>query len=623
MQQQWQPIQLLQGGGAAVAGNPAAAGGGTAVTLTPVKGKFQGSCTVSVANTAGQVIVPNTVQAINANGTTTITLPTGATGPFLISISGAAGNTCQYFNDNQANPQFLTLLPSQSLNALIASTEVTSASGVALTAITEMAYQAAFAVNGRKLTGLTDTSPAIAQGRAAAVSLGGLTTGASAVASIFTPPATIPAPGVAATDSMGQALVNIANLNGTNPMNAVNLMSLHAASAVGVPPSAAAIAALPTSPVGQGAAFLAQLATNGATAALNATNAAATVAFLADVTTTGLRQIQFGAVNPMFNINIPATASLIKATLANTIYTATSIWNNLLTGVWTPASSGNWVLGNKGWIDSATAPRSFAMNPDGTAKLTTEGYGTQDQAVFKKDLTGYTFASAVTNQGGWAGVGANGQVVLDASGVPTAANVMPAGAFTAGAIGYNLVPAGFAATYALNNASGFGAISAVIPASSVAFMTQDSYQVSTVVNNWNTPAVNTAGASLTTLPATNSAFCLQNNSAYYQPGVAAGTYDVFYTGGGTTCWPPAAGTLPGQTFTATTVVVNGVSIMELTAPATAFTPSWTNILAVINGKVYQGSKLAKGSPVNFMGSRIMANQAAATQLSTALNLPMF
>lgn len=579
-------------------------------------------------NTAGQVIVPNTVQTITANGTTTVTLPTGATGPFLISISGAAGNTCQYFNDNPANPQLLTLLPSQSLNALIASTEVTSASGVALTAITEMAYQAAFAKNGQKLTGLTDTSPAIAQGRAAAVSLCGLTTGASAVASIFTPPATIPASGIAATDSMGQALVNIANLNGNNPMNAVSLMSLYAASAVGMPPSASAVAALPTNPVGQGVAFKAQLAANAATAALNATNALATLAFLNDITTTGLRDIWFGIVAPantMFGssaINIPASGTLIKATLANAVYTVTRTWNDMVAGVWTPANSGSWVLGNTGWIDANTSAISFVMNPDGTAKITQEGFGTRDEAVFKQDLTGITFASAVASQGGWASVDANGQVVLDASGVPTAANVMPAGAFTAGAIAYDTVPAGMAAMYAYTMASGIGAISAVMPTSSVAVTTQDVYRVDTINYGNNNLAVNAAGAPLTALPALNSAFCLQNNQAYYQPGVTAGTYDVFYTGGGTTCWPPTAGTPPGQTFTATTVVVNGVSIMELTAPATAFSPSFIDILAVVNGSVYQGQKRPKGSPLNFWGIR-PANQAAATQLSNAVKLPLF
>ncbi len=662
------------GGGSAAVGGGTTGATGTTVTVTPVKGKFQGSCVVSISNAAGTILFTGT-QAINANGTTTATLPTGSTGPFLVSIQGDAAGTCQYFNDDAANPRMIPMGAAESLNALVSINELMAASGVAITSLTEMAFQATSAVNGGHLRNLTENSPEIAQGIAAAVSLAGLT-GASAVASIFTPPRTIPASGVAANDDMGRTLEKIASMNPSKPLEAVRWMSLHAEAAAtsGVQSTALTLQANAMNasfvPAAGVLNYASQVAINTSTAAFNAQNAATTAAFLKDITTTGLRQIQFGSLNPSQNINIPASGSLVKATLANAVYTVTQTWNDLINRIWQPANSGNWVLGNQGWIDSATSPLSFAMNPDGTAKVTHEGYGRHDVAVFKQDLTGMPFASAVSNMqtspiamlGMSGGVDANGQQVLNASGIPTGANIVPTGAFTTGAIAYNTVPAGYAAMYAYSIASGVWAISSVMPtsfvatassvmptssvptassvmpassvatassvmpASSVATAPQDIYEISgTRTGEWNTPVVGATGAALTALPALNTAFCTQNNQFYYQPqsGVAAGTYAVFYSGGGTTCWPAAAGTLPNQTFTARTVVVNGVTIMELTAPATQFTAGWTEILAVLNGKVYQGWKTTKGTPAFFGVGSAMANQAAATQLSNAVNLPMF
>ena len=613
------------GGGGGVAATTA----GTSVTLTPVKGKFEGNCAIVVSNTTGTTLYTGTPAINPISGTTTISLPAGATGPYLISVAGDTAGTCKYFNDDPANPRLITMLPTESLNALVFSNQI--ASGVAITSLTEMAYQAASAIRGGRLVGLNDQSPEIAQGIAAAVNLAGLT-GVSAVLSIFTPPKTIPASGVLANDDMGRTLENIAHRDTKSPLNAVRFMALQAAEAA-APASAAqfqaARNALPMmTPNAQGVAYASQVAAATAGAALSVANAGVATAFLADITTTGLRQIWFGYVDPVNNV--PASGSLIKATLANAVYTVTQTWNNLVAGAWTPANSGNWVLGNKGWIDSNTTPLSFAMNPDGTAKITQEGFGTRDEAVFKKDLTGTTFASAVAGNmmpnpigmfGMFGGINANGQQVLDASGVPTAANIVPAGAFTAGAIAYNTVPAGMAAMYAFNLASGVGAASAVMPTSSVAVATQDIYEVSTNNNGGgNAPAVNTAGVALTALPAIGTPFC-PNAWTYMQPGAVAGTYDLFSTTG--TCAAPAVGAMSNQTLTAKMVVVNGVSIMELIAPATAFGPGYTQTLAVLNGKVYQGWKTAKGTQLFMGGNNTMANQAAATQLSKAVKLPLF
>jgi hypothetical protein len=580
------------GGGGAVGGGTA----GTSVTLTPVKGKFQGSCTVSVTNTAGVVLVPSVVQAINANGTTTVTLPANATGPYLVSISGAAGNTCQYFNDNQANPQLLTLSPNQSLNALVSSTEITSASGVAVTAITEMAYQAASAVNLGTLVGLTDTSPAIAQGRAAAVSLAGLT-GASAVTSIFTPPAVIPASGTAPTDNMGNALVNIANLNGAAPMNAINLISLYAASAVGMPPSASAVAALPPNFVGQGAMFAAQMVANAGAATFNAANAATTASFLNDLATSGVRQINFGILSS--SVSIPAEGTVITTTLANAVYIVNRALSNLTGGKWTSSNANYLTLTTRGWMPENQLATSAVQNPDGSFKIYQEGYGTSDQIVSQQNLLGTPYVSAIPTLG--MGVDTNGQFATNASGVPSVANVIPVGTFSTGAISYMLMPAA---------------------ASAVA--TQDIYNVQATPFNRVTAA--TTGLPLTALPVAGSSFCTYNNTRYMQPSVTvAGAYDMFNLTTFGACVLPV-GAIPFQTITP--VTVNGM--MEFSVPATAMSPAFTDVIAQVSGiqgvtnGVYLAWKTPKGGtviPANV--SRMQFNAAAATQLLNAVKLPQF
>ncbi|MFY9259623.1 MAG: hypothetical protein WAO71_03845 [Gallionella sp.] len=596
------------GGGAAVAANPAAAGG-TTVTLTPVKGKFEGKCVVSISNTAGATLFTGT-QTINPNGTTTVTLPAGSTGPYLVSIQGdATGTQCLYFNDNAANPRLIAMGASESLNALVSTNDLTAASGVAITSLSEMAYQAASAIHGGHLRNLTENSPEIAQGIAAAVSLAGLT-GASAVASIFTPPRTIPASGIAANDDLGRTLVNIANINATKPMDAIRLMSYHAQSAVGVPPSASAVAALsPLNFVGQGQAFGLQIQANKQAAASAVVNAGNVASFLAAITSaSGVGSFSFGLSSPMNSF--PAYGELDTATLMNGVYSVVVGAKDLIGGAWTPQVPTGFVLTPRGWTPSAQQKTTFTMNPEGTAHAIQEGFGVMNVIITRQSLTGVSFASAVVAAGQQnsplnttGGLNANGQLVLDASGVPTAANIVPTGSFTAGAVAYNTMEVASAVT------------------------SQDIYEVQANPSN-TVNAVNT-GTQLTALPAAGTAFCTYNNTRYMQPSATvAGAYDMFdlmAQGGGLNvggaCALPA-GSVPFRTVKPVTVTVNGMTMMKF-----AISPTYADVITVVSGKpgVPNGVYLVFYRPKGTLNgsNKSWLNYSAFQQLFTALGLPLF
>ena len=614
------------GSGAAVAANPAATGG-TTVTLTPVKGKFEGNCAIMVSNTAGTMLYTGT-PAINANGTTTVSLPVGTTGPYLISVAGDAAGTCKYFNDDPANPRLITMLPTESLNALVFSNQL--ASGVAITSLTEMAYQAASAIRGGGLSGLNDQSPEIHQGIAAAVNLAGLT-GASSVLSIFTPPATIPASGVAANDDMGRTLENIARQDTARPLNAVKSMALQAAE-IAAPASAVYFqtvrAALPAmTPNAQGTAYALRVATARAGAASAVVNAGNAASFLADImSASGVRSFGSGLSTPMNSF--PAFGEFNTVTLTNGVYAVVVAVKNLIGRAWTPQVPTDFVLTPRGWTPSAQQNTTFTMNPDGSAHVIQEGFGVNNMMFTKQNLAGAPFTSAVVastqrnaplNSTG--GLDANGQLVLDASGVPTAANIVPTGAFAAGAFAY----------YAMGVAS--------------AVTSQDIYEVQ--ANQVN--AVNTAntGGQLAALPAAGTAFCTYNNTRYMMPSVAvAGAYDMIdliaangmLNVGGTCALPPAVGAQPaaGQAASSvaratavmpTTVVVNGVTMITFSVPATAVSPAFTDVIAVVSGKpgVPNGVYLVFYRPKGTLNgsNKSWLNYSAFQQLFTALGLPLF
>ncbi len=588
------------GGGAAVAANPAATGG-TAVTLTPVKGKFEGKCVVSISNTAGATLFTGT-QTINPNGTTTVTLPAGSTGPYLVSIQGdATGTQCLYFNDNAANPRLIAMGASESLNALVSTNDLTAASGVAITSLSEMAYQAASAIHGGHLRNLTESSPEIAQGIAAAVSLAGLT-GASAVASIFTPPRTIPASGVAANDDLGRTLVNIANINATKPMDAIRLMSYHAQSAVGVPPSASAVAALPTSPVGQGAAFWARVNANKQAAASAVVSAGSAASFLAEViSASGIRALNVGQSSPSFST--PANLNTLKVTVTNGVINFVMDTKDLISRIWTPqapTSIQNFVLTTTGW--STTPVATVTMNPDGTIRLVQDGFGIRNFTVVKQNLAGASFASAVAFDSQANGVmnasgliDPNGQLAVDASGVPTAANIVPAGAFTAGAIGYQTIS----------------------PASQVA--SQDIYKIGTMPAT----AITGPAGQLTALPPTTNAggWCFAQNASYVKLNTVTNQLDLYGNVTPGVCAAPLAGV--GSYFSTpyAFVTVNGIQLLTYNV-VTANGAIQPGFMAVIQGKVYQSLVTRKGA-INTAGMNGSWHGGIANQqYFTALGLPL-
>lgn len=595
------------GGGGASGGN---APSPTSLTLTPVKGKFQGKCVVTVGNTVGQTLFIG-VQSINAAGATDIALPAGSMGPFVISFSGTTNGSCLYFNDSVATPQWVAMNPSESLNALVLSSQLTASANIAVTSVTEMAYQATSAVNNGSVRGLHDGSPEISQGIAAAVSLTGLT-GASSVASIFTPPLQLPQPGKTPNDDMGRALVNIANLNSARPLDAVKYMSYYAAEAAH--PAMAtyyqhARAALNIQPEAQeGRAFAVRVAASSRMAGEAANSARHVTAFLNDLSSSnGLRDVKFGYATPSHSV--PSIGSVIKATLKNERYTITRTSSTLVNQTWTQSGSNQvFVLTNEGWSDTNSGHFHLSLNQNGTAHMTQDGYGSVDLTFGSVGLAGLPFSYAVLNNmmsdvffttGGLDG---NGQLALNANGAPTATNVIPTGKFTAGAMSYALYPA----DYSINPAS-------------PAFVgtSQDIYElVVSPLQSVTTPN----HAALTQLTDLESPFCIHHDTNYVRPNSQLGTLDIFSTNGH--CVAPAFGALPLFSVPLKKVRLHEVDLVEWTLPNSNGSFA-TEFIAMVNGALYVGWKTPAGSPFPWGNeAKRVLNDTAAQQLLTALGLPL-
>ncbi len=596
------------GGGGGAGGRDAASP--TALTLTPVKGKFQGKCVVTVGNTVGQTLFIG-IQSINAAGATDIALPVGSMGPFVISFSGTSNGSCLYFNDSVTTPQWVAMNPNESLNALVLSGQMAASANIAVTSLTEMAYQAASAVNNGSVRGLHDGSPAINQGIAAAVSLAGLT-GASAVASIFTPPVQLPQPGKTPSDDMGRALVSIASLNSVRPLDAVKYMSYYAAEAAY--PALATYyqnvrAALNIQPEGrEERAFAARVAASTRLASSAADSARHITAFLNDLSSNnGLRDVKFGYATPSHSV--PSIGTVIKATLQNDRYTITRTSNTLVNQTWTQAGSNQvFVLTDDGWLDTNKAHFHLHLNQNGTAHMTQDGYGSVDLVFGSVGLAGLPFSYAVLNNMlsnvffTTGGLDSNGQLALNANGAPTAENVIPKGKFTTGAMSYTLYPA----DYNINPAS-----PAFIGTS------QDIYElVTSPLQTVTSPN----GASLTQMRELNSPFCIHHDTNYVRPNPDLGTLDIFSTNGH--CVAPAFGALPLFSIDAKWQHLHGVELLEWATPTDRGSFN-TEFIARINGVLYLGWKTPAGLPFPWgnEGKRVL-NDAAAQQLLTALGLPL-
>lgn len=594
----------LGGGGS---GTAATSSSGTALTVAPVKGKFSGTCTVQVATTANptQPIVSG-LQTMAADGTVSVTLPAGSTGPFVISILGDASGNCKYFNDSTTNPQNIPFGSGQNLNALVPSNQISGNAKIVVDALTESAYQAVSAANGGNVNGVQDNDSRINTAIVAALQNAGISS--VSVTNFFTPPATIPASGVAASDDLGRALVKIARQNPGDELKAINANALLVAAALLNQTNAASANALTNDANMLAASFVPETGAESFASHVRAVgniasavaNAAASTQFLGDITSaSGLRDFQFGYSSPSYSQ--PAYGSVIKATLANAVYTVARTFNKLVNGTWTAATGNNWVLTASGWADDATTPITFSLNNDGTLQITQAGKGSSARVVSMQNLNGVPVASLL-QQTSSAVLGANATIYYDASGVPTTANSPVSGVFGAGAYLYSISPV----------------------ASSVA--SQDIYQAYTGASmsptglDYNSVYADQGSTPLASLP--TGAFCMQGNYITQSASSPAGTFDVF----------PAAMSLPCSkapnavsmgTITASPQTVNGQTLDMITAASAVmgsylpFNPN-RSFIAVVNGAVHGGFLTKQGAPLMNTGGKVGGNSTAAQQLENAL-----
>ncbi|MBY0578644.1 MAG: hypothetical protein K2P57_06330 [Burkholderiales bacterium] len=624
------------GGGSTAATTPAA--GGTSISLSPVKGRFSGTCNVSVASTAnpGTPIFGPTPTAIAADGTVSVTLPAGSTGPYVVSLLGDGSGQCKYFNDSATNPQNVPLNQGQSLNALVPGNQISSGAKIAITALTESAYQAASAANGGNVNGLTDNDPKITQGIIAALNSAGVSS--VPVTSFFAPPTVIPASGVQANDDLGRALVKIARQNsGGDEIAAIRANALLAAAALLQQNNAASATALTNLANNLAASFVPETgaesfashvqATQGAAASAVA-NSAGVTSFTNDLTSgSGLRKVAFGWTMPIGNstTSVAAHGMVIKATLSNAVYAVTRTLSKLINGSWTTATAASqYALGATGWVDQKTNAISFSLNSDGTARVTQDGFGTYPAIFTRMDLNGVPFASAVSgnfanNNGAFNGmqsftaIGPNGQEILNASGVPAASGntVSLSGTFGPGAYAYNSMPTASATA------------------------SQDIYVMSTKPSinmgyDFNT-VYDTSNNVLSAMPASGP-FCM--GGFFLQP-ATGGTYNVYgiLMNGMQPLATPANpcpalpnGFQPQGTVSIAQQTLNGgVSVWLITrlSGSPGMTPN-NQFIAVgpDDGKLHIGMKTPAGAPLSFMGGgNVAVNATAATAIGTALGLP--
>ncbi|BBI99715.1 hypothetical protein FGKAn22_14080 [Ferrigenium kumadai] len=606
------------GGGGGVGGGTGGAGPvGTAMTIAPMKGKFGAGCSVVVSNPAGSFTANGST---DATGQATVTIPSGATGPYVISVVG--GGTCTYFNEStNTNVSYTT---ADSLHAVVPSASATGAP-VAVTPLTEMEYTYLKQQAGGAITpAITDAQAVAAVPPVLVLAKSmGLLNATIDVQNMFALPPVIPAAGVTPAqlgqDGYSAMFGKVAAQQPSNPMAAVaayallaKAAALSAASSPAAPQALAdaqtAIAAIlpiaqavsnmygPASATGMAAPMSVTAATQAAAAAATSAAAAATggAGYLSDLTAGGVHlfspgyQYTIGAVTT----TVAPVGKSMTATLSNATYSMVRTFKDLLNRIWTAlvstSSNTDYVLTAAGWSDDRTTSISAIANLDGTLTVNDGAYGRYGVRVAKIDISGMAIASAVA--------------AVDANGLTTGAAVAPAGNFPAGSIEYDVTD--------------FGLTS------------QDIHEVYAGSLGSYVHVLDATGIQLTALPAANAQFCVAGFR--FIPTATAGKYDV-YANPTLTCPALATGQLADGTVSFTPVQVNGQQLLAVTATTQVSTalPGIINgtfnssFISIVNGKAYLGVTTPKGADTTVLfGTSKRYNRVAIDAQMNAANLPL-
>lgn len=614
------------GGGGGTAAAPGAAT--TTTTVVPFKGAFTGG-TVTVFDATHTQIGTGT---INASGVATVTYPSNARYPLIVEASGSYVNEVTGLVEQTAAP----------LRAMVPDvTTATAASGVAASVVTELSVALAVQQNGGGFAVPLTPASAVAATTQAELTLGVPTGTAQQVPAVNA--SGVPANAAAAT------LAGLApTLSVFSPTNLSQGLNNFVASAAALPAASGINAVIPAASSAQVTANLAamnvRLAASGVAAPIAAYTppassvtqiqtatqqaaaqqaAAATAAsnFLADVTSTGLRNFNPGVQMQWLNASgvtqtqtVWAQGAKLTATLANGVYTITHAAYDLViqaaNKVWqlvTGNTNGTaYVLTAAGWVDQRTMQATFTQNADGTATVVNMNGipGNTIVAISAVDLAGIPIASAPVAA---SGIDANGFMMnLNASGVQVTSMVVPTGNFPTGAREYTVTPQGTLAApvYQLWAPAGV---------------------------NVGMNVTDMAGVALTALPAAGASFCANGFvfTPVAAPAVGADNYNVYGTMGCTAANITAA-TGPMMMPMGTALLANqavGAVTVGVVQRVTGMMPLAANtIMGVAGGAVRVGNIIPAGTPLNspmLGGGANFANQAAANAFLTAHGFSLF
>lgn len=617
------------GGGSSSGGGAANVAGGKPLSVVPVKGKFGAGCAVSVSNPSGSF---NAQGSTDATGVATVTVPLGATGPYVISVTG--GGSCSYFNE--ATNAMVSYTAGYSLHAVVP-TAIAAHAPVAVTPLTEMQYtylkhQAGGAITSaiNDSTALAAVSPVLVLAKSS-----GLLSATVDVPNMFALPPVVPAAGVTPAqmgrDGYSAMFGIVAAEQPANPMAAVTAYdALAKAVALSVVSSPSAPQALtdaqivmagmlpinqavanmygPASAVGMAAPLSVTAVTQAAVAdaAVAAARVTASTGYLADLTAGGMHLFSPGyqyatptGTATVAPLGRSMTAS-VMTTLATTTYSMLFTFKELLNRVWTAlvgtSSNTDYVLTAGGWVDDRTTSLDASPNLDGTFTVNDGAWGRYGSKVSKVDVSGVAIASTLA--------------AVDANGLTTGAAVVPPGNFPAGAIEYDITD--------------FGLTS------------RDVYQVYAGSLGSYAYVLDANGIQLTALPAGNAQFCVAGFR--FIPAPAAGTYDV-YANTAAGCPALAAGQLADGTVTLAQRQVNGQSLLAVTATTqqttypVGYVPTalpgiingtfGSSFFALVNGQAYLGTITPKGADTAVLfGTRKRYNRIAIDAQMKAANLPL-
>jgi hypothetical protein len=615
-------------GGSGGGGAPSVAGGNP-LDVVPVKGKFGAGCAVSVSNPAGSFTAQGST---DATGVARVLIPSGATGPYVISVTG--GGSCRYFNE--AANAMVPYAAGYSLHAVVPAAIAANAP-VAVTPLTEMQYTYLKHRAGGAITSSVTDSAAVAAVSPVLVLAKsmGLLSATIDVQNMFALPPVMPAPGVTPAqlgqDGYSAMFGIVAAEQPSDPMAAVMAFAAVAkAAALSIASSPTAPQALidaqtamgtvlpisqavsnmygPASAVGMAAPLSVTAATQAAVAdaAVAAARTTASASYLADLTAGGMHLFSPGyqyatatGTATVAPLGKSMTAS-VTTTFVNTTYSMLLTFKELLNQVWTAlvGTSGNtdYVLTAGGWADDRTTSLAAIPNLDGSFTVHDGAWGRYGSKVARVDISGVAIASTLA--------------AVDANGMTTGAAVVPPGNFPAGAVEYDITD--------------FGLTSG------------DVYQVYAGSLGADVQALDASGIQLTALPAANSQFCVAGFR--FVPAAAVGTYDV-YANAAAGCPALAAGQLADGTVTLGQKQVYGQSMLAVTAttqqatyPAGYVTSALPGIiagtfgsgfLALVNGQAYLGTTTLRGADTAVLfGTRKRYNRIAIDAQMKAANLPL-